>query len=342
MKGGIIMIGIWTIIAAAVSFGISAAMGAWLVPFLRKVHFGSTILEEGPKWHKSKQGTPLMGGFMFIAGIIVSTIVCVLLFYATSNSSYAPVETNLATIKIFAGLLMAVAFGAVGFIDDYIKVVKKRNLGLRAYQKLLFQFLIAAAYLLSIYLSGGTSITFIPFVGMVDIGIFYWPIAAILIVGMVNAVNLTDGIDGLCGSVTFFGAIFFMMIASFSGYIGMSIFSAAVAGGCLGFLLWNFHPAKVFMGDTGSLFLGGIVCALAFGIDMPILMIPVGIIYIAEMFSDIIQVLYFKATHGKRLFKMAPIHHHFEMCGWSEVKIVLVFSIVTIIGGICAFILSRV
>ena len=336
------MIGIWTIIAAAVSFGISAAMGAWLVPFLRKVHFGSTILEEGPKWHKSKQGTPLMGGFMFIAGIIVSTIVCVLLFYATSNSSYAPVETNLATIKIFAGLLMAVAFGAVGFIDDYIKVVKKRNLGLRAYQKLLFQFLIAAAYLLSIYLSGGTSITFIPFVGMVDIGIFYWPIAAILIVGMVNAVNLTDGIDGLCGSVTFFGAIFFMMIASFSGYIGMSIFSAAVAGGCLGFLLWNFHPAKVFMGDTGSLFLGGIVCALAFGIDMPILMIPVGIIYIAEMFSDIIQVLYFKATHGKRLFKMAPIHHHFEMCGWSEVKIVLVFSIVTIIGGICAFILSRV
>ena len=237
---------------------------------------------------------------------------------------------------------MAVAFGAVGFIDDYIKVVKKRNLGLKAYQKLLFQFLIAAAYLLSIYLSGGTSTTYIPFVGIVDIGLFYWPIAAILIVGMVNAVNLTDGIDGLCGSVTFFGAIFFMMIASFSGYIGMSIFSAAVAGGCLGFLLWNFHPAKVFMGDTGSLFLGGVVCALAFGIDMPILMIPIGIIYIIEMFSDIIQVLYFKATHGKRLFKMAPIHHHFEMCGWSEVKIVLVFSVITIIGGVCAFILSRI
>lgn len=342
MKGGIIMIGIWTIIAAVVSFGISAAMGVWLIPFLRKVHFGSTILDDGPKWHKSKQGTPLMGGFMFIAGIIVSTIVCVLLFYSTSNSSYAPVETNLATIKIFAGLLMAVAFGAVGFIDDYIKVVKKRNLGLRAYQKLLFQFLIAAAYLFSIYLSGGTSTTFIPFVGTVDVGLFYWPIATILIVGMVNAVNLTDGIDGLCGSVTFFGAIFFMIIASFSGYIGMSVFSAAVAGGCLGFLLWNFHPAKVFMGDTGSLFLGGVVCALAFGIDMPVLMIPVGIIYIAEMFSDIIQVMYFKATHGKRLFKMAPIHHHFEMCGWSEVKIVLVFSIVTIIGGVCAFVLSRV
>lgn len=336
------MIGMWTIIAAVVSFGISAAIGVWLIPFLRKVNFGSTILDDGPKWHKSKQGTPLMGGFMFIIGIIVSTVLCVLLFYATSSNSYAPVETNLATVKIFAGLLMAVAFGAVGFIDDYIKVVKKRNLGLKAYQKLLFQFLIAAAYLLSIYLSGGTSTTFIPFVGMVDIGLFYWPIAAILIVGMVNAVNLTDGIDGLCGSVTFFGAIFFMMIASFSGYIGMSIFSAAAAGGCLGFLLWNFHPAKVFMGDTGSLFLGGVVCALAFGIDMPILMIPVGIIYIIEMFSDIIQVLYFKITHGKRLFKMAPIHHHFEMCGWSEVKIVLVFSVVTIIGGVCAFALSRI
>ena len=286
------MIGIWTIIAAAVSFGISALMGVWLVPFLRKVHFGSTILEDGPKWHKSKQGTPLMGGFMFIAGIIVSTILCVFLFHTTAGSSYAPAETRLATVKIYAGLLMAVAFGAVGFIDDYIKVVKKRNLGLKAYQKLLFQFLIAAAYLLSIYLSGGTSTTYIPFVGIVDIGLFYWPIAAILIVGMVNAVNLTDGIDGLCGSVTFFGAIFFMMIASFSGYIGMSIFSAAVAGGCLGFLLWNFHPAKVFMGDT--------------------------------------------------LFKMAPIHHHFEMCGWSEVKIVLVFSVITIIGGVCAFILSRI
>lgn len=336
MKGGIIMTGMWTIIAAAVSFGISALMGVWLIPFLRKVHFGSTILEDGPKWHKSKQGTPLMGGFMFIAGIIVSTILCVTLFHSTSE------ETRLVTIKIYAGLLMAVAFGAVGFIDDYIKVVKKRNLGLKAYQKLLFQFLVAAAYLLSIYLSGGTSTTYIPFVGTVDIGLFYWPIAAILIVGMVNAVNLTDGIDGLCGSVTFFGAIFFMMIASFSGYIGMSIFSAAVAGGCLGFLIWNFHPAKVFMGDTGSLFLGGVVCALAFGIDMPILMIPVGIVYIVEMFSDILQVLYFRATHGKRIFKMAPIHHHFEMCGWSEVKIVLVFSVVTIIGGVCAFILSRV
>lgn len=330
------MTGMWTIIAAAAAFGISAVFGVWLVPFLRRVHFGSTILEDGPKWHKSKQGTPLMGGFMFIAGIAVSTVICVILFHATMVE-----ETHLASIKIYAGLLMAAAFGAVGFIDDYIKVVKKRNLGLRAYQKLLLQFIIAAVYLLTVYLSGGTSQTYIPFFGYVDVGLFYWPLSAILIVGMVNAVNLTDGIDGLCGSVTFFSAIFFMLLASFSGFIGMSIFSAAAAGGCLGFLLWNFHPAKVFMGDTGSLFLGGTVCALAFGIDMPILMILVGIVYIIEMFSDIFQVLYFKATHGKRLFKMAPIHHHFEMCGWSEVKIVLVFSIVTIIGGVCAFMLAH-
>lgn len=335
------MIGMWTVVAAAVAFGISAAVGIWLVPFLKKVHFGSTILDIGPKWHQSKQGTPLMGGFMFIAGIIVSTTACVMLYYSFSGGGGVPAESRLASIKIFGGLIMAVTFGAIGFIDDYIKVVKKRNLGLRAYQKLLLQFIVAAAYLFSVYLSGGTSETFIPFAGTVDMGIFYWPIAAILIVGMVNAVNLTDGVDGLCGSVTFFAAIFCMVIASFNGLMGMSIFSAAVAGGCLGFLLWNFHPAKVFMGDTGSLFLGGAVCAMAFGIDMPILLIPIGIVYIIEMFSDILQVLYFKATHGKRLFKMAPIHHHFEMCGWSEVKIVLVFSVITIIGGVVAFVLSQ-
>ncbi len=335
------MIGMWTVISAVAAFGISAVTGIWLVPFLRKVHFGSTILDIGPKWHKNKQGTPLMGGFMFIAGIIVSTTVCVLLYYSFSGSNDVPAETRLASIKIFAGLIMAVAFGAIGFIDDYIKAVKKRNLGLKARQKLFLQFAVAIAYLFSIYLSGGTSVTFIPFVGMVDIGIFYWPIAAILIVGMVNAVNLTDGIDGLCGSVTFFAAIFCMIISSFCGLMGMSIFSSAVAGGCLGFLLWNFHPAKVFMGDTGSLFLGGAICALTFGMDMPILLIPLGIVYIIEMFSDIFQVIYFKLTHGKRLFKMAPIHHHFEMCGWSEIKIVIVFSVVSVLGGIGAFALSQ-
>ena len=239
--------------------------------------------------------------------------------------------------KIFAGMFMALAFGAIGFIDDYIKAVKKRNLGLTAVQKLVLQFIVAIAYLVTIALFGGRTETFIPFYGMLDIGIFYYPLSAILIVGVVNAANLTDGIDGLDGSVTFFMAIFFMLIASYISRTGVSIMSAALAGGCLGFLIWNFHPAKVFMGDTGSLYLGGYVCALAFALDMPIMLILIALIYICEMFSVILQVLYFKATKGKRLFKMSPIHHHFEMCGWSEIKIVIVFSVFTVICGAVAF-----
>ena len=243
------------------------------------------------------------------------------------------------TAKLFAGMFMAAAFGAIGFIDDYIKAVKKRNLGLTALQKLLLQFVVAIAYLVTIALFGGKTETFIPFYGMLDIGILYYPLAAILIVGVVNAANLTDGIDGLDGSVTFFMAIFFMLIASYISKMGVSILSAALAGGCLGFLLWNFHPAKIFMGDTGSLYLGGFVCALAFAMDMPIMLILVSLIYILEMFSVILQVLYFKATKGKRLFKMSPIHHHFEMCGWSEMKIVVMFSLFTILCGALAFII---
>ena len=184
-----------------------------------------------------------------------------------------------------------------------------------------------------------SSRTIIPFVGSIDIGFFYYPIAALVIVGMVNAVNLTDGIDGLNGSVTMFVASFFMVMAGVSGNQEMNIFCAAIAGGCLGFLIWNFNPAKVFMGDTGSLFLGGAVCAMAFSLDLPILILPLGIIYLCEMFSVIIQVTYFKATHGKRIFKMTPIHHHFEMSGWNEVKIVLVFSAVTFVMGILSLLL---
>ncbi len=333
------MTGIWTIIAAVSAFAISALMGIWLVPFLRKIHFGQTILEIGPKWHKGKQGTPTMGGFMFIVGSIAATVICVLLFHITGTQGGISPETTLVSVKIYAGLFMAAAFGAIGFIDDYIKVVKKRNLGLTAKQKLLLQFLAAAAYLATIYFFGGTTITYIPFVGNVDVGILYYPIAAILIVGVVNAVNLTDGIDGLDGSVTFFASVFLILIAGFTARIGMSIMSAALAGGCLGFLVWNFHPAKVFMGDTGSLFLGGYICAVLFGLDMPIMLILIGLVYIIEMFSVILQVTYFKLTHGKRLFKMSPIHHHFEMCGWSEVKIVMIFSIFSAICGALALII---
>lgn len=322
----------WTIIAAVSSFGISALFGIWLVPFLKKLHFQQTEREEGIDLHKSKQGTPMMGGFMFILSSVLSGAGCVALYNALGG---AP-ETPLLCAKVYAGIFMALAFGAIGFIDDYIKAVKKRNLGLTAKQKLVLQFLAAIAYLATIYFFGGDTRTFVPFVGMVDIGLMYYPLSAIFIVGIVNAVNLTDGIDGLNGSVTFFGSIFFMLIAPFIDRTGVSVMSAALAGGCLGFLVWNFHPAKVFMGDTGSLYLGGFMCAIAFALDMPLMLIPIGIIYIIEMFSVILQVGYFKLTHGKRLFKMSPIHHHFEKCGWSEVKIVIIFSAVTVVFGAAA------
>ncbi len=330
------MSGAWTVIAAVLSFAAAGLLGIWLVPFLKKIHFGQTIREEGPKWHKGKQGTPTMGGFMFITASIAATVICVLLYHNIGENSGIPAETSLQSAKIFGGLFMAAAFGAIGFLDDYVKVAKKRNLGLTPIQKLTLQFIVAITYLVTMYLFGEGTDTYIPFVGSVDIGIMYYPIAAVLIVGIVNAVNLTDGIDGLDGSVTMFAAIFMMLISSLTSRIGLSIMSASLAGGCLGFLLWNFHPAKVFMGDTGSLFLGGYVCAVLFGLDREILLVLIGFVYIAEMFSVILQVLYFKLTNGKRLFKMSPVHHHFEMCGWSEVKIVAVFSLVEALCGVLA------
>ncbi len=321
---------IWTLAAAVISFGVTALLGKWMVPYLHKINFGQTIREVGPKWHQKKSGTPTMGGFMFIIGIFVASAVCLPIYFAASNQS--ALDTLMRT-KLIGGLLMALGFGAIGFFDDYIKVVKKRNLGLNVKQKLVLQFLVAGAYLYSLYLAGAGTTTMVPFVGGVNLGIWYWIIAFLGIVAMVNAVNFTDGIDGLNGSVTFFVALFFLLLAGILSVNGMDIVAAATAGGCLGFLIWNFNPAKVFMGDTGSLFLGGMVCALGFGINMPILLVPLGIVYICEILSVVLQVTYFKATHGKRLFKMSPIHHHFEMCGWSEVKICVSFSLVTVVFG---------
>jgi len=319
-----------TLLAAVISFGITGLLGRWMVPFLHQINFGQTIREVGPKWHQKKNGTPTMGGFMFIVGISLAVAICVPLYYnATKQSS---LEMMMRT-KIVGGLLMAVGFGAIGFFDDYIKVVKKRNLGLNVKQKLFLQFLVAGAYLYSLYLAGGSTATLIPFIGNVNLGVWYWVVSVLGIVGMVNAVNFTDGIDGLNASVTFFVALFFLIISGILGISGIGILSAATAGGCLGFLLWNFNPAKVFMGDTGSLFLGGMVCALGFGLNLPILILPLGIIYIFEILSVVLQVSYFKMTHGKRLFKMSPIHHHFEMCGWSEVKICTAFSFITALFG---------
>ncbi len=332
---------LWAGAAALAALAVSALTGKKLIPFLQKLKYGQTILEEGPKWHKKKQGTPTMGGIMIILAFMLVSVICGVLYFCAGLGAENVNEAVFTRDKVhmFAGVAMAFCYGVIGFIDDYIKVVKKRNLGLTAKQKLLLQFLVAALYFAVLAVNGYTTQTVIPFVGYVDLGPLYYILAAILLVGTVNAVNLNDGIDGLCGSVTFFAAMIFMLISTMTGYAGVTMEAAALAGACLGFLVWNFNPAKVFMGDTGSLFLGGAICAIAFAVQMPILLIPVGICYYWDMLSVVLQVGYFKLTHGKRLFKMSPIHHHFEMCGWSEKKIVTVFSLVTVVFGIAAVII---
>ena len=232
------------ILTAVISFAVTALAGKLLIPALRRLHFGQSIREDGPTWHKQKQGTPTMGGIMFIVGSIAAVVIGYCVLWLTNGGLTDPLEQ----MQLFGGLIMALLFGLIGFLDDYIKVVKKRNLGLTAKQKLILQFGVAAAYLFTLSLTGVTSETLIPFVGPVDLGWLYWILSAVLIVGVVNAVNLSDGIDGLVGSMTFFAALAFMLIASTLVSQGIGIMSAALAGGCLGFLIWNFHPAKVFMG----------------------------------------------------------------------------------------------
>lgn len=320
----------WLVVVSAVAaFVISSVIGKFLIPVLHKMKFGQPIREEGPKAHQKKSGTPTMGGIMFIISAVLVTTACYISL-CIANPQSVDFEDK---VRFIAGMVMAVLYGVIGFADDYIKIAKKHNEGLTEKQKLIFQFAVAIGYVVTLVVAGVSSATVIPFVGRVDFGVFYWIASVILIVGFVNATNLTDGIDGLAGSVTFFACVIFMIISSYPDDGGMAIMSSAFAGACLGFLLWNLHPAKVFMGDTGSLFIGGYLCAIAYGLNMPILLIPIGLIYIVEMFSVILQVTYFKATKGKRLFKMSPIHHHFEMCGWSENKIVIVFSLVTAIMG---------
>lgn len=318
------------------AFLITSVIGMWLIPFLRRLHFGQTILDIGPAWHKSKQGTPTMGGIMFIAGITIA-ILAGWLTLELSEQGVADASAA-GSFYLWGGLLMALAFGLIGFLDDYISVVKKQNLGLKAGQKSLAQLLVAVVYLAAQQIFAPTTSFWLPFIGDLDIGVFYYPLMLFIIVGTVNAVNLTDGIDGLDASVTMVAAMGFMVIASIAGFSQMNLLAAALAGGCLGFLVWNFHPAKVFMGDTGSLFLGGMVVALAFGLRRPVLLVFIGIVYVVETLSDIIQIGSVKLT-GKRVFKMAPIHHHFEMSGWSEVKIVAVFSAVTAVGCLIAVLL---
>lgn len=335
------------IISAVIAFGVTAALGFVIIPWLRKLKFGQTILEIGPSWHKSKQGTPNMGGIMFAIGIVVAFVVSAIIFVISGGnmeSDYSAILSGRENVLVIAGLVLALGCGIVGFCDDFIKIKLKRNEGLSAKQKTLGQLLMTVAYVLTLWLSKNY-VWYLPFIGNVDFSkniftaIVFWALSIIIVYGCVNSVNLTDGIDGLCSSVTATAAIAFIVISYIQGFAGLGIISAALLGGVCGFLCWNWNPAKTFMGDTGSLFLGGMVASLGFAIKCPLLLLPIGIVYVCETMSDIIQIGYFKITHGKRVFKMAPIHHHFEMCGWKEKKICVVFSTVNAIGCAIAVLL---
>lgn len=342
------------IVAAVIAFGVSFGLGYVVIPFLHKLKFGQTILDIGPKWHKNKQGTPTMGGILFIAGTVLAFVVVVfidkllggdiigsLVGSQSGADVVGAVSAQVASnkIKVWGGLLMALGFAFIGFLDDYIKVVKKRNLGLTIKQKTALQVVLMVGYLLTLFINDPTGATFIPFFGMVETKYFFWVLGFAVIYATTNAVNFTDGIDGLCGSVTLTTALSFVAIAALRNCLGISLLASALAGGLVGYLIWNWHPAKVMMGDLGSMFLGGLVVAFAYAVDCPVIILLTGIIYVAEFGSDVLQIGYFKLTHGKRIFKMAPIHHHFEMCGWKEVKIVKVFTAVNLLGGIIAVLL---
>ncbi len=314
--------------AFGVALAVTVAAAFLLIPVLRRLKFGQSIYEDGPKWHMSKQGTPTMGGLLFMLGIVAAVV-----FVGWKDMARGMYG------HLFI-LVFALLFGAIGFIDDYVKIRRKKNLGLTALQKLMLQLAAAAAFIALLRYFGYLAPNlYIPFV-QVTVAL-PWPlfaaIALFVVAGMVNAVNLTDGVDGLCGGVTLPVAVFFTVLGLAWGKTELSIFAAALAGGLTGFLLFNVHPARVFMGDTGSLFLGGAVCGLGFVFDAPLLILIVGAVYIVEMFSVMLQVLYFKLTGGKRLFRMSPIHHHYEMKGWSEIKIMLVFAGVTIVLCLLAY-----
>ena len=303
-------------VAAAFACGLTAIFGRLLIPVLRALKAGQSIRESGPTWHNYKAGTPMMGGLMFVAASAV-----VLALNAFTVQDYS----------VYYVLILSLCFGFIGFLDDFTKLKYKRNLGLTSAQKAMLQMAVSALFLYLMYKSGMDTSLYIPFVNVsFELHpILYIFFAMFVMVGCVNAVNLTDGVDGLCGSVTIPVMVFFTAAAVAQGKFDLALLPATLVGGLIAYLFYNWHPAKVFMGDTGSLFLGGVVCALAFALEMPLILILVGFIYICETLSVILQVGYFKLTHGKRLFKMSPIHHHFEMCGWKEEKVVLVFSAVS-------------
>ncbi len=313
------------IITGLVSAALSGGIGYFLIPLLRALKAGQSIREVGPTWHNSKAGTPMMGGIMFI----LAAVLC-LLFHIPTMEDYS----------VFYVLILALCFGLVGFMDDFTKMKFKRNLGLTSLQKMLLQMAVSAVYLYVLYSKGVmTCDIYIPFVNTTFYlhPIVYIFFAMFVMVGTVNSVNLTDGVDGLSSSVTVPVMVFFAAAAIAMGRMDLALLPACLVGGLIAYLFYNWHPAKVFMGDTGSLFLGGVVCGMAFALDMPLILILVGFVYICETMSVIIQVSYFKATHGKRIFKMSPIHHHFELCGWKEEKIVIVFSAISAIMCVLAW-----
>ena len=322
---------VYFLTALILTFIITAVTARILIPKLKSMKLGQQILDIGPRWHKSKEGTPTMGGISFIIASLITFIL--LAAIAFHNGDFEGFE------KALIVLLAATLNGAVGVVDDLTKFKNHRNEGLTASQKYLLQLVCAGAFLAALKLTGNLSTgLYVPYVGVtLELGIFYYIFSILLITGIVNAVNLTDGIDGLASSVTLAVGAFFAVAAFTLGLLPEAVLSGITMGACLGFLVYNFYPAKVFMGDTGSLFLGGMVVGTAFALGNPLIVIVVGIIYICETVSVMMQVSYFKLTHGKRIFKMTPIHHHFEKCGWSELKIVGVFSLVTVIAGVIAF-----
>ncbi len=302
-----------------------------LIPVLKSKKIGQKIYEIGPRWHKGKEGTPIMGGL----GFIIATVLGI----GVISGVYAYFGRAQELVGVWLTLALALLNGLIGFFDDYTKLIKKQNQGFRAWQKLALQLIVSAAYLWAMSRVGfvDTSLE-IPYLDIsIELGIFYYFLAILFISGMVNSVNLTDGIDGLCSSVSAVVGAFFAVVAFVMLRPELAIFPATVIGGTVGFLMYNFYPAKIFMGDTGSLYLGGAVVGMAFLINEPLIILVAGIIYLTEVASVILQVGYFKITHGKRIFKMAPIHHHFEKCGWSEVKIVGVFTLITILACVLAY-----
>ena len=311
-----------TVLAGGVLAGI---LGWLLLPVLRALKAGQSIREVGPTWHNNKAGTPMMGGLFFI----FASILCVL--------GNVIVMQDYTVLYVLA---LSLCFGLVGFLDDFCKAKYKRNLGLTSIQKALLQMAVSAIFVYILYKQGTLNCDiYVPFFNVTFYihPLLYVFFAMFVMVGCDNAVNITDGVDGLCGSVTLPVMVFFTAAAFAMGKYDLAILPASLVGGLIAYLFYNWHPAKVFMGDTGSLFLGGVVCAMAFALDMPLILILVGMVYIIETLSVILQVGYFKLTHGKRIFKMSPIHHHFEMCGWKEVKICVVFTAITVVMCLLAW-----